>query len=90
MATEQGMLAKIAAQHAMETSSDTITLHTVGTSKKDKHYLTYLVSTSSTSSGTVAMGLQDIHSETADEMVKQAEEALVRLTDLLPNTGAEN
>ncbi|XP_072048132.1 uncharacterized protein [Amphiura filiformis] len=87
MATEQGMLAKRAAQHAIETSSDPITLHTDGTSKHHNHYLTYLASTSS---GTVAMGLHDIHSETADEMVKQAEEALVRLTDLLPNTNSEN
>ena len=71
MATEQGMLAKRAAQQAIEDSADSVTLHVDGTSKKRKHFITYLASTC-TSSGTVAMGLDDIHSETVDEVERKA------------------
>ncbi|KAJ8043239.1 hypothetical protein HOLleu_10237 [Holothuria leucospilota] len=80
MATEQGMLAKHRAYDAIDTSEDAITLHTDGTSKKGQHFLTYLASTSS---GTYALSLDDIHSETSDVMVTQAEEALKGLTNLL-------
>ena len=68
MATEQGMLAKQAAQNAIENSDDPVMLQVDGTSKKHKHFLTYCASTSS---GTYTMGLHDISTETSDEMVKQ-------------------
>ena len=87
MATEQGMLAKGAAQKAIEDSTDDITLHVDGTSKKRKHFISYLASTSS---GTFAMGLDDIHSETSEEVLRKAEESLNGLTELLGNSDEVN
>ena len=81
MATEQGLLAKQAAFDSIR-NSEHVTLHLDGTTKKRKHFITYL---STTSSGTVAMGLDDIYSETAEELLQKTEECLEGLTQILPS-----
>ena len=86
MATEQGMLAKYAAHQAIMKSVDPITSHTDGTKKKAKHFITHLTTTDF---GTVGLSLDEVLTETSDELVKTLDEALQEITRLTGMSGVE-
>ena len=81
MTTQSGLLAKAVAVSAIESSEGFTTLHSDGTSRQNqgmrKKYVNYLVSTST---GTVATGLQDHHSA---DTAAQLEGTKTMFADLL-------
>ena len=73
------MLSKEAARAKIATSENPITLHVDGTTKKRKGYTTFLASTDE---GTVGMSLHDVSTESADSLLKDAEDTLNELMTL--------
>ena len=79
LAVEQAMLSKESARSKIQDSETPVTLHTDGTTKKRKGYVTMLASTSK---GTVGMSLHDVDTESADTLLQDTQDALDDLVRL--------